>query len=140
MTTAIDTNVLIALWRADDEMGLAAQNALTSGRALGGLSICAPVYAELLAFPTRQASFVESFLKDTAIYIDWEFTRDDWRDAGRAYQGFVARRKSRSTSQPRRILADFLIGAHAARRSHAFLTFDTSIYRSAFPTLKVVAP
>jgi hypothetical protein len=37
----------------------------------------------------------------------------------------------------RRILADFLIGAHATARDYRLLTMDVHIYRAAFPTLKI---
>ena len=39
---------------------------------------------------------------------------------------------------PRRILADFLIGAHALRNGFPLLTLDDRIYRAAFPGLIVV--
>lgn len=39
---------------------------------------------------------------------------------------------------PRRILADFLIGAHALTNGYALLTLDKSGFRSAFPALKLL--
>ena len=39
---------------------------------------------------------------------------------------------------PRRILADFLIGAHALEGGHTLLTLDDHLYRKAFPRLAVV--
>jgi len=37
----------------------------------------------------------------------------------------------------RRILADFLIGAHAAEHDYQLMTGDVHLYRAAFPTLKI---
>jgi predicted nucleic acid-binding protein len=39
---------------------------------------------------------------------------------------------------PRRILADFLIGAHAPTSQTKLLTLDTRSYRVAFQTLELV--
>jgi predicted nucleic acid-binding protein len=39
---------------------------------------------------------------------------------------------------PRRILADFLIGAHACERGYRLLTLDDRLYRAAFPDLALV--
>lgn len=135
MTTAIDTNVLIALWQPDSTSD-EAKTALDRAQSAGSLSICAVVYAELLAAPGRDARFIDGFLRDTSIGVDWEFTREDWRGAGRAFGEFAHRRR-KSASHPRRILADFLIGAHASRRSQTLLSMDLGTFRTAFPELKL---
>ena len=36
-----------------------------------------------------------------------------WRVAGKAFQKYASRRQKQQAGRPRRILADFLIGAHA---------------------------
>lgn len=139
MTTAVDTNVLVSLWQADESFSLLAQQALDRARVRGDIVICAPVYAELVAFPGRNAAFLEQFFRDTLIRIDWEFVAQDWREAGRAFQTYASRRRnSRKGSAPRRILADFLIGAHASRRGHTLLTLDRGLYSSSFPSLKIL--
>jgi len=40
--------------------------------------------------------------------------------------------------EPRRILADFLIGAHATVNGYKLLTMDAGVYRAGFPRLAVV--
>lgn len=70
MTSAIDTNVLVALWDQDDTLNLAAQVALDAAFARGQLVICGAVFAELLAFPRRPESFLNQFLNDTGISVD----------------------------------------------------------------------
>ena len=54
---------------------LASDIAKTLGNAKteGGLDVGAPVYAELLAYPKATESFVNSFLADTGIDVDFEF-------------------------------------------------------------------
>ena len=137
MTTAIDTNVIIALWDRDDRVSAAAQSALDAALRRGALIVAAPVFAELLAAPGRDETFLDSFFRDTGITVDWNLDGTVWRTAGRAFQKYAARRRRRHDSGPRRILADFLIGAHAFQRGCSLLTFDDRLYRSAFPDLGI---
>ena len=138
MTTALDTNILIALWYEDDALNTLARKAMESALARGGLAISAPVYAELLAAPSRTEVFVDFFLKDTGIAVDWILDESIWRAAGRAFQLYAGLRKLQREAGPRRILADFLIGAHALRNGYRLLTLDERLYRAAFPRLSVV--
>ncbi len=137
MTTAIDSNVLVALWDPIDALNLAAQSALDSALNRGRLIVPAPVFAELMAFPKRTEVFLDSFFSDTGIEVDWRLDERVWRSAGRAFQRYVVRRRI-NRSSPRRILADFLIGAYAAENGHRLLTLDDGLYRSAFPELDIV--
>ena len=139
MTTAVDTNVFIALWYKDDALNTLARSAMDDALLRGNLVISAPVFAELLASPRRSEAFIDYFLKEAGIAVDWNLDEQIWRTAGRAFQSYAARRKRHADSGPRRILADFLIGAHALRRGFRLLTLDEGLYRSAFPRLTVVA-
>lgn len=70
--------------------------------------------------------------------IDWNLDEDVRRAAGRAFQAYADRRRRHGDSGSRRILADFLIGAHAAQNGHQLLTLDDRFYRTAFPNLAIV--
>jgi predicted nucleic acid-binding protein len=135
MTTAIDSNVLVALWNSDDSLNRSAQKALRAARSGGPLVISAPVFAELVAALSRNEAFIDSFCSETSIAIEWDLDELIWRAAGRAFQHYARRRKNQSGSKPRRILADFVIGAHALRRGYRLLTLDEGLYRLAFPRL-----
>ena len=137
MTTAIDTNVVVALWGRDPSISSAAQKALETAFHRGGLVIAAPVLAELLAAPGRTEAFVDAFLQDTSIAVEWGLDEVVWRAAGRAFQRYVERRRKQRDSGPRRILADFMIGAHAESRGYRLLTLDERVYRAAFPKLVI---
>lgn len=137
MTTAIDTNIVIALWDRDLALSSAAQSALEAAFHRGALVIGAPVFCELLAAPGRSEAFLNSFLEDTAIGIDWDLDEVVWRTAGRAFQSYAERRRKQRDSGARRILADFLIGAHAQTRGYRLLTLDERVYRAAFPKLTI---
>jgi predicted nucleic acid-binding protein len=129
MSTAIDSNALMALWNEDNTLNTQARSALDTALGRCGLVIAAPVFAELLAALSRTESFLDSFRKETGIAVDWNLNEATWRGAGRAFQQYVARSRRRRGSGPRRILADFLIGAHALHHGLRLLTLDDRLYR-----------
>ena len=137
MTTAIDTNVVIALWDKDAALSLAAQNALETAFNRGILVAAAPVFAELIAAHGRSEAFVGSFFEETGIGVDWELPEQIWRLAGRTFQAYAERRRKQRDAGARRILADFVIGAHASANGCRLLTLDDRLYRSSFPTLAI---
>ncbi len=137
MTTAVDTNVVIALWDKDSALSLAAQSVLEAAFNRGNLVAAAPVFAELIAAPGRTEAFVGSFFEETGIAIDWELGELVWRSAGRAFQAYAERRRKQRETGTRRILADFLIGAHALSNGCRLLTLDDRLYRASFPTLVI---
>jgi predicted nucleic acid-binding protein len=138
-TTALDTNVLVALWDVEDTVHASARKALDERFGRERLVISGVVYAELLAAPSRTEVFLDKFCEDTAIVVEWELAEDIWREAGRAFQKYATRRREQKGTQPRRLLADFLIGAHAWVKGYSLLSLDAGMYRAAFPKLRVVA-
>jgi len=138
MTTAIDTNVIVALWDQEDSLHREARKALETVFAEGPLAITGAVYAELLAGPGRDEAFLDEFCLHAGIRVEWEVSEKMWREAGRAYQGYVGRRRKHTAGESRRILADFLIGAHALVNGYKLLTLDRRVYHAAFPKLRIV--
>lgn len=138
MTTALDTNAIVALWQKDASVNSAARTALESAFRRGALIISPPVFSELIAAPGRSEGFVRAFLEETGIGIDWEMDEAIWSLAGSAFQSYATRRRKQGDVAPRRILADFLIGAHAVVRGHRLLTLDERMLRAAFPTLVMI--
>ncbi len=108
---------------------------LGDSRKLGGLVICAPVYAELLTHPKVTQDFVDSFLMDTGVAVEFTLDESVWRGAATAFAAHASRRRSQHGDQPRRLLVDFIIGAHATEKSDRLLTLDASRYRTEFPQL-----
>ncbi len=137
MTTAIDTNVIVALWDAEDTLHRVARAALDKAFNEGALVLSGSVYAELLAAPGRTEAFVDRFREETGIGVEWELGERVWREAGRAYQAYAGRRRKRREAGPRRILADFVIGAHALVSRYKLLTLDAGIYQASFPKLGI---
>lgn len=133
MITALDTNILVSLWNEDDSLNLAAKTAMRAALELGSLIIAAPVFSELLASPSKDEAFLDEFLAATGISVDWKLDETIWRIAGRAFQAHAVRRRRHREHGPRRIVADFLIGAHALQNEFSLLTLDTQFFRAAFP-------
>ncbi len=138
MTTAIDTNIISALWNADDTLNRMAQGALDAQFGREPLVISGIVYAELLAAPKQTESFLDGFCEEAGIGVDWELGERVLRVAGVAFRGYPGRRRMQRSGEPRRMLADFLIGAHAMVNGYRLLTLDAGMYRAAFPRLSIV--
>ena len=138
MISAIDTNIIIALWDAKELTHLAVLDLLDNVSSSGGVVICGAVFGELLASPGRDEEFINQFLRDAEITVDWSSSEAVWRTAGVAFQKYAVRRRGQNAAHPRRILTDFYIGAHALENGYDLLTLDTRIYRTAFPALNII--
>jgi predicted nucleic acid-binding protein len=139
MTYVIDTNVLSALLSAEDNAHAIATT-LHALSASGTLVIHGSVYAELLASPGNTTARLDTFLSRTNIGVDWQVSREIWQHTGRAYATYARRRTRAGGGRPRRILADFLIGAHAQSREATLVTLDDQHYRTSFPQLTLLVP
>ena len=137
MRTALDTNVISALWSREP---LAERMSVLLGQAqgAGALVISGPVYAELLAHPLAEEAFVRQFLSDTHIRVDFELDESVWQKAGQGFSAYAKRRRGSGGGEPRRLLVDFLVGAHAELRAERLLTLDASRYTQDFPDLKLM--
>jgi predicted nucleic acid-binding protein len=136
MRTAIDTNVLSALWSKEPAAPDIARN-LAHAKSEGGLVVSAPVYAELLAYPKATEAFVNGFLSDTGIDVDFGLEQSVWIEAGRRFARYAQRRRRATRQSPKRLLADFVIGSHALARADRFMTLDPHRYKRDFPDLRL---
>ena len=136
MVTSIDTNVISALWSKERSAG-SISRWLNGARQEGALVICAPVLAELLAYPGATRDFVEGFLRDTGIQTDFALSEKAWLTAGAGFAAYAARRRAQRSGNPKRLLADFVVGAYALLNSDRLLTLDPDRYRVDFPTLRL---
>lgn len=137
MRTAVDTNVISALW-SNEPAAAGTKELLSSARQEGGLVICAPVYAELLAYPGATRGFVETFLRDTDIEIYTDLPLELWTRVGETFSTYAERRRKDRAGHPKRLLVDFVVGAHALLLADCLLTLDANRYRTAYPELRLV--
>src|SRR5713226_7084285 len=136
MRTAIDTNVISALW-SKEPLASAIARHLGVAKSEGGLVVSAPVYAELQAYPKATESFVNAFLDETGIAVDFDLQQKVWLEAGRRFARYAKRRRQSEDRGPRRLLVDFIIGSHALAQSDRFITLDPKRYKRDFPELKL---
>ncbi|SEJ94220.1 hypothetical protein SAMN04488058_1473 [Deinococcus reticulitermitis] len=139
MTSCIDTNVLSALLAAEPTAPAIAK-ALNTLRRAGPLIIHGSVYAELLAAPGNTQDHLGFLLQRGQIQVDWNTSEPVWQMSGQAYGRYAGRRAKSGGGPPRRILADFLIGAHALSLGATLVTLDETHYRTAYPALSLIIP
>jgi predicted nucleic acid-binding protein len=133
MITAVDTSVLLDLFLADPKFADVSARALQRADIAGALVVCEVVYAELAAqFP--QKAMLDRALGQLGIQLD-AIDEEIAFAAGRAFRAYRDRGGPRS-----RIMADFLIGAHAQKRAAALLSRDRRFFREHFRKLRVVDP
>jgi len=135
--TAIDTNVLSALWSGESLASLVSET-LDRAAGSGGLVVCGAVYAELLAHPKAKLDFVDDFLSTTGISIDFDLGETVWRAASARFAKYASRRRGSRGGSAKRLLADFIVGAHALTRSDRLFTLDPSRYSRDFPELEQI--
>jgi hypothetical protein len=136
--TAIDGNVLSALWSKEPLSSRSAES-LGHAKLEGGLVISVAVYAELLAHPQATDSFVNDFLVETGIDIDFDLGQEVWLQAGRRFARYTRRRKRTPGENPKRLLADFIIGSHALEQADQLMTLDPKRYERDFPELRLIS-
>jgi predicted nucleic acid-binding protein len=137
MRTAIDTNVVSALW-SKESIASGVARKLGDAKSEGGLVVGAPVYAELLAYPRATEAFVNKFISDTGMVLDFELDQEVWLEAGRRFARYAKRRRQSTREEPKRLLADFIIGSHALTKADRLMTLDPRRYERDFPDLKLV--
>ena len=136
MRTALDTNVISALWSAEPLADRIA-NVLGEANDEGGLVISPPVFAELFAHPKATQKQIEKFLSVTAITVDFDLDERVWAETGHRYARYVKRRRGSQGGESRRLLADFIVGAHALVQADRLLTLDQGRYHRDFPELEL---
>lgn len=137
MRTAIDTNVISALW-SKEMVSADVLVRLGNAKMDGGLVIAGPVYAELLAYPNASIEFLTDFLKDTGVTVDFEFPSAVWLETGTRFARYATRRRASTGKPPRRLLADFMIGSHALLHADRLMTLDPAFYRQDFAELRLL--
>jgi predicted nucleic acid-binding protein len=133
MITAIDTNILLDILLPNEKFYDRSAAALETAASSGSLVVCDIVYAELcIHFATQREC--DDFLESNEIRRE-ALRRDAHFAAGRAWRIYRSQGGQRT-----RILADFLIGAHAQSQATQLLSRDRGFYRKLFPGLKLIDP
>jgi predicted nucleic acid-binding protein len=118
---SLDTNLILSALNPNDVNYTRALNALDT-HAQQALCICPVVYAELRASGAWSA--IHAWLNLQGVSVVWEMPASVWESAGVAFGQYAVLR--RAGSVPRRLVADFLIAAHAQHHRLEVLSFDAT--------------
>lgn len=132
MITAIDSSVLIDLLTDSESLAGNATAALRQAAEDGSLIVCETVVAEIT--PALPPGKVEAFLESCSIRFV-PSSRESALMAGETFKTYLKRGGKRG-----RVVADFVIAAHAYTHADRLLTRDRGYYRDYFRKLKVWEP
>jgi predicted nucleic acid-binding protein len=132
MKTALDSSVILDVITDDARWADASEAALKTALSSGPLLIGECVLAEIA--PAFAQGELESFLLDWAIQFV-PSTRSSASLAGEMFRTYLQR-----SAGPKRVLPDFLIGAHALIHTGRLLARDRGYYRDYFNELTVIDP
>lgn len=131
MITAVDTNVLLDVFLSDPRFGQASGAHLREALRLGAIVACEAVWAETAAVFPEQTAF-EKAMRILGIQFS-PLTQKAADEAGIAWKRYRGGKRLR-------LVADFLIGAHAVVQCDCLLTRDRGFYRDFFRRLRIIDP
>ena len=133
MITAVDTNVLIDVLGADPRFGPGSRSSLRASLNDGVVIACSVVWAEVIAAFRDPDATEAALMRFPVVYAD--LNQSAASRAGLAWRAY------RVAGGPReRLIADFLVGAHALEHADRLLTRDRGFQRAAFEGLTIIDP
>ena len=130
---AVDSSVLLDVLTDDPRFADASETCLGEALAHNDLVVCAAVVAEVQTLlETRDTAM------DTLALLGLRYLPTTEQAAVRA--GHMQRRFRDRGGRRERVVADFLIGAHALLQCSGLITRDDGFFRDDFKGLKVIVP
>ena len=130
---AVDSSVLLDVLTEDGRFAQASEACLNDALAAGDVVICDAVVAEVQTMlDTRDTAM------DALSQLGIRYLAPTEQAAVRA--GHMQRRFRDRGGRRDRVVADFLIGAHAMLQCGALITRDAGFFRDYFKGLKLIVP
>jgi len=133
LITSLDTSVILDILIDDPEFARRSEQAIRKARSEGKIIICECVLAEIVP-ALGNPSVVENLLSDWQIEYS-PLTQESALLAGNMNKNYLKRKGT-----VKRVLPDFLIGAHAALQADRLLARDRGYYRDYFTSLNLWDP
>lgn len=131
---AVDTNILLDILIPGAVHASVSLSALRNAGRHAQLVVCEIVFAEVAAQFVGSGLSIDHFFRDAQINLHHS-SMGVLQKAGVAWREYRSRGGSRD-----RIVADFLIGAHAFSEAKALVTRDEKFYRTNFRGLNIINP
>lgn len=130
---ALDSSVLLDILVGDAVHAGASEQAIADALARDDVVVCDAVVAEVQTVLDTSASVMDTL---SSLGIRYQPTHESAAmRAGHMNQRFRARGGRRE-----RVVADFLVGAHALLQCDGLITRDDSFFRDYFKGLKLIVP
>ena len=130
---AVDSSVLLDILTEDPRFADASEACVGDAISMGDVVVCDAVVAEVQTLLDTRETAMDSL---GALGIRYLATTE--QAAVRA--GHMQRRFRDRGGRRERVVADFLIGAHALLQCSALITRDAGFFRDYFKGLKVIVP
>ncbi len=92
----------------------------------------------LAAHPLVSPGFVDKFLAETGIVVEFILNEPIWRQAAKGFLTHAQRRRRSGGDSPKRLLVDFVVASHALLQADRLMTLDANRYSQDFPKLRIV--
>lgn len=130
---AIDSNVLLDILIGDAQHAEASETCVGDALAYDEVVVCEAVVAEAQSLIDTSANLME-LLAPLGIRFE------PLSEAAAMRAGHMNRRFRSRGGRRDRVVADFLVGAHAMLQCEALVTRDAGFFRDYFKGLKVIVP
>jgi predicted nucleic acid-binding protein len=130
---AVDSSVLVDVLAADLRFADSSEASLGRALAEGDVVICDAVVAEIHTLLEGAEATMESLASLGIRYLPTS-------EPAAVRAGHMQRRFRDRGGRRERVVADFLIGAHALMQCDALITRDAGFFRDYFKGLKVIEP